>query len=388
MTLFRKPHSPYWWYSFYFEGKRCRQSTKQQTKSAAAAVEAARLVELQEHGANFLRPHKSPTLQEFSVRFLEWVDLTQRLKPSGKKYYRYGWRLLEFTDLARMTLNQITKDEAECTVFKRPIFVNKKTKQTKMVPCSDHYTNQALRTLKRMQSKALEWKVLRAVPKITLAAAEGRDQIISEETEKQIEQAYAEPTNHPRVRRLREQAWLVMVIMQDSGMRPGEVFSMEIENIRWGEQRIWIPRGKTKKARRFVPMSDRMEAMLRKWCGSRTAGWTLPSSRSKSGHLTSIAKGFQAVRDRAGLNKRVVPYLARHTYGTYTMAKTKNTFAVANSMGHVDLKSMEPYQHQELEPLRAVINERNRAREKRQLEEQPAGSGLGHIFGHTELAAI
>ena len=28
-------------------------------------------------------------------------------------------------------------------------------------------------------------------------------------------------------------------------------------------------------------------------------------------------------------------------------------------MGHVDLKSMEPYQHQDLEPLREAINQRN-----------------------------
>jgi hypothetical protein len=38
----------------------------------------------------------------------------------------------------------------------------------------------------------------------------------------------------------------------------------------------------------------------------------------------------------------------------------KVTFAVNKSMGHADLKSMEPYQHQELEPLRMVINQRNR----------------------------
>jgi site-specific recombinase XerD len=107
-----------------------------------------------------------------------------------------------------------------------------------------------------------------------------------------------------------------------------------------------------------------MKEMLLIWCGSRTEGWVFPSPRSKSGHLTTIAKGFQAVRDRSGLDKKVVPYLARHTYGTYTMAKTKNTFAVADSMGHVDLKSMEPYQHQELEPLRAAINERNQARKE------------------------
>ena len=42
------------------------------------------------------------------------------------------------------------------------------------------------------------------------------------------------------------------------------------------------------------------------------------------------------------------------------MEKSRNAFAVAKSMGHVDLKSMEPYQHQELEPLREIINQRNR----------------------------
>jgi len=45
--------------------------------------------------------------------------------------------------------------------------------------------------------------------------------------------------------------------------------------------------------------------------------------------------------------------------GTYTMEKSRNAFAVAKSMRHVDLKSMEPYQHQELGPLREVINQRN-----------------------------
>jgi hypothetical protein len=47
------------------------------------------------------------------------------------------------------------------------------------------------------------------------------------------------------------------------------------------------------------------------------------------------------------------------SFGTYTMEKSGNAFAVSKSMGHADLKSMEPYQHQELEPLRVAINQRN-----------------------------
>jgi hypothetical protein len=51
------------------------------------------------------------------------------------------------------------------------------------------------------------------------------------------------------------------------------------------------------------------------------------------------------------------------------MEKSGNVFAVAKSMGHVDLKSMEPYQHQELEPLREIINQRNQRRK------------FGQVFG-------
>jgi integrase len=64
---------------------------------------------------------------------------------------------------------------------------------------------------------------------------------------------------------MREQAWLVMVILQDCGMRPDEVFPMRIENIRWNQDRIWIPEGKTDNARRYVAMSERMKGTLQSW---------------------------------------------------------------------------------------------------------------------------
>jgi integrase len=88
-------------------------------------------------------------------------------------------------------------------------------------------------------------------------------------------------------------------------MRPDDVFPLRIEDIRWKKNRIWIPQGKTGNARRYVAMSERMKEMLESWCGSRQQRWVFPSSRSKSGQLTTIANGFHAARDRAGLDKPV-----------------------------------------------------------------------------------
>ena len=167
-----------------------------------------------------------------------------------------------------------------------------------------------------------------------------------------------------------QQAHDVLVIAQDTGMRPSEIFRMRVENLNFADRRIWNPYGKTEKATRFVPMSDRMADILSARCNGRKEGWVFPSDRSKSGHITSIAKGFQAARARTGVSSKVVPYSARHTYGSYAFASTGNLFAVAAFMGQVDTKSMEPYQHNDLSSLREAINRRNKA-----------VSGFGHIFG-------
>jgi site-specific recombinase XerD len=99
----------------------------------------------------------------------------------------------------------------------------------------------------------------------------------------------------------------------------------------------------------------------------RGVGLPIVSFEVQSSH--NDCQGLSAARGRAGLDKKLVPYSARHTYGTFTIEKSGNAFAVSKSMGHADLKSMEPYQHQELEPLRVAINQRNRRKK------------FGQVFG-------
>ena len=151
---------------------------------------------------------------------------------------------------------------------------------------------------------------------------------------------------------------------------PRRGIPIKIEHIDWANNRIWVPEGKTVNSRRFVGMSERMKGMLSEWCKGRD-GWVFPSKRSRSGHLESISKGFQEARRRAGLSKEIVPYSARHTYGTYQMQATGNAFAVSRAMGHADMKSMEPYQHPDTVTLNRAINRRNQERELHRAAAQP-----------------
>ena len=161
-------------------------------------------------------------------------------------------------------------------------------------------------------------------------------------------------------------------------VKGGVKVGQRIERIDWTNLRIWNTYGKTAKARRFVPMSDRMKDLLFVRCGQEKVGWVFPSSRSKSGHLNSIAVGFHALRKRTGVSSKVVLYSARHTYGSFTDETTGNIFAAADSMGHVDLQSMKPYQHHRLDPLRDAIDRRNEENKLRHvLRHVPKNEGDG-----------
>ena len=110
-------------------------------------------------------------------------------------------------------------------------------------------------------------------------------------------------------------------------------------------------------------MSDRVLSVLKVRCGSRREGWVFPSKRSRSGHLTTMAKLFREARAVAGLPEGLVLYCGRHDYGTRVLKKTGNLAAVMRTMGHKDVKTAMQYQHPELEIVRAALNQTEAASE-------------------------
>ena len=107
-----------------------------------------------------------------------------------------------------------------------------------------------------------------------------------------------------------------------------------------------------------MPLSQRVFDVLR-FRACNGSEWVFPSRRAAEGHLTTIADQFRAARARAGISKQIVLYHARHAFGTYAMAETKNPALVRDVMGHADLRTTMIYQHPDLEPLRDAIDHRN-----------------------------
>ena len=82
------------------------------------------------------------------------------------------------------------------------------------------------------------------------------------------------------------------------------------------EKRLYFnPHGKSKKARRYVALSQRVIDLLAARSGMG-GEWVFPSKRAEGGHLTTVAKQFRDARKAAGLPAWLVLYHARHAFGT------------------------------------------------------------------------
>jgi len=329
VELFKKRKSKYYWYDFAVAGRRYRGSTKEGNKTRAGVIAALKLANATE-GRDPL-PKKAPVLQEFSGRFLEWVK-NVNLEHKTKLYYRVGWRLLAASPIAGMRLDKIMADDIGTLSFTG----------------SPSNANCALRTLRRILHKAEEWGMIRSVPKFRLAKEYGRSLRLDDDAERKLLVVAEQP--------LRD----AIILMRDTGMRnERELYRARIENIDWNGRVIFVPDSKTPDGRRLVPMTDRVLDLLLVRCGDRREGWLFPSKRSKSGHLTTLAKRFREARKKAGLSESLVLYCGRHDYGTRVLKATGNLAAVMKTMGHKDVKTAMQYQHPEVEIVRQALNHNN-----------------------------
>jgi integrase len=237
----------YFHYDFAVAGKRFRGSTRQTSESKARKVESKLIAKAEQSGPSAVL-RRAPLVSVFGPRFLNWVKDGRGLAANTRRYYRLGWQRITETPLMGMTLDRITAEEVDGLHLSG----------------SPSYVNQALRTLRRLLGKAVEWKVIAVAPRIRLLAEPERQQVLDPESEAKLVAVGKQPLND------------VLVIIQDAGMRPDEVFRIRIENIDFVGRRIFNPNGKTKASRRYVPMSQRMIDMLLLRCAGKTEGWLFP----------------------------------------------------------------------------------------------------------------
>ena len=337
MSIFRrkdaKTKDAVWWYDFTVKGERRRGSTKTTVKHKARAFEADLLAEARKNGihAMDMMLRDAPILKDFAADFLKWVEETHSIESETKRGYRQGWRLLSTTKLASLRMDAIGNHDCETTAF----------------PGSNFNANRALSTLRRMFSKAKELRRVHEVPNIELRKVQGRSIAMSIADAALI--ASHMPAGHAKD---------AFLILRATGMRPSEAFRMEWQYVDWQERCYRNPNGKTKSARRAVPLlGDSLEILRRRHAkGTPTQGWVFPSKRSKSGHVVTIQKVFVEARNAAGLPNGMVLYTARHGQ-MGNLGQVLSTKEVMEIGGHTDTRVAMSYQHVNVAAVQAKLDE-------------------------------
>ena len=138
----------------------------------------------------------------------------------------------------------------------------------------------------------------------------------------------------------------VLLIILDTGMRPGEIFRMRWEHVKCEREVIFIPRSKSRKSKRYVGMTERVKAALLSRKGDANEGWVFPSARAPSGHIETVQKQFELAKKMVGLPESIVLYCARHRFST-------------DAMGHSKIDVTKLYQHPGTKQIRDAIERRN-----------------------------
>jgi integrase len=255
--------------------------------------------------------------------------------------------MLESTPIAGMKLDHITTDQA--SIIEGSSAAN---------------TNNALRTLRRMLKKAHEWQLLSTVPVVKLVEEYGREELMEPWMEQLLLTVTAGARLTAKGRKSRvgwEPFRTVLLIMLDSGLRPGEIFRMRWENLHWDKGLIFNPRGKSRKSRRYVPLTERVKAALLMRKGGVNEGWVFPSKKAQSGHITDreVSKQWLQAKRLAGIPEAVVLYCARHRFSTDAMEGTGNVMAVMDAMGHQSVNTTRIYSHSNVTLIREAIERRN-----------------------------
>ena len=344
-----------YWYKFMWQGKLIRESTKQGNDKIARQMESAHRTSLAKGEVGIREKKPVPTLASFLTdRILPWSEATFGANtPKNAKWYRNECRVLkEYKPLANAPLDGITGELASDLAAWR-------IKQGRQIAT----VNSSLRVLRRVLNLAVEWGVIAIAPKLKVLSGERRrERVVSAEEEAKYLGVASEPLAS------------IATVLADTGMRPEECFRIRWEYVTWLNGRngaVLVTHGKTASARRVLPMTPRVRAILEtRWLavGKAEEGWVWPA-RTRSGHVepnSIYGQHLKALRDSKV--RQFVLYSLRHTFLTRLGESGCDSWTLARIAGHSSVAISARYVHPSEDRILEAISRLD-----------------GHKSGHTEL---
>ena len=364
MAVYRRGKT--WWFVFEFGGRKVQESSGFRNKTAALRAEAKRRTDLFERRAGFTKLKLAPKFEEFVDTFLKWSEQHHRPKTHG--LHKWNCQTLK-RFFSGKYLDEITSGMVEDFKSARKHELRQKAKDGRMV--KNATVNRALTTLKLLFHQAERSGF--AVKNPVVGVAMFREPLDSMRVLSFEDQAaYLSETSQPLCD--------IAKVMLDSGMRPEEVFRMRIENIDFRQRTIFNPFGKTKAARRTIPMTDELFFLLRarvKRANDLETPFVFPSPYDVQKPIGSVKKAHSAAVDRAKIKPRFRLYDLRHTFATRAVASGTDLPTLSALLGGASIQMTMRYVHPAADQKRAAIERFEKFRAAEMIAAAAARQSLG-----------
>ena len=344
MAVYRRGKT--WWYVFEFGGRKIQESSGSRNKTSALRFEAKRKTDLIEGRAGFTRLKQAPKFEVFVEQFLEWSK--QHHRPKTHSLHTWNCQTLK-RFFKGQYLDEITSEMVEDFKSTRKHEKRQKAKDGRTV--TNATVNRALTTLKLLFRRAERNGYAVRNPVVGVAMfPEPLDsmQVISFEDQAR----YVSEASQP----LRD----IAKVMLGTGMRPAEVFRIRTENIDFKEGSIFNPFGKTKAARRKIPMTVDVVSLLkaRALKAEKTGSpFVFPSPHDIQKPIGSVKKAHQTAMKRAKIKRHFRLYDLRHTFATRAVASGMDLPTLSALLGHASIQMTMRYVHPAAEQKRVAIQE-------------------------------
>lgn len=373
-----------WWFKFTFHGTCIRESTNQSNKRVAEQIEAARKTGLAKAEVGIRDAPRVPILRVFIEQtYLPYVETQFAAKKTTLDYSRIQARhLIAFVPLSSAPIDSIT-----------PAMVSGLIEKHRAADYEVSSINRVLQVLRRVLHLAVEWGVIGRLPvKIALVPGETRrERVLSMDEESKYLQAarsigeellasYRKSLTGIRAVKRGETPTVpadpfmladVATLLLDLALRPDEVYRARWDWIRDGS--LHVPTGKTKNARRAIPLSTRVAAIIDMRRTEARPDWIFPAD-TQSGHMEQSTLKKQHAKACLLAKIQGVPfYTFRHTCLT-RWATHLDPYTLAYFAGHSDFGTTRRYVHPNLDT----------ARESMKAAREAQG---GHKNGHSDKQA-
>ncbi len=328
--IFERPKKSGIWWIRYADASGRIHREKIGPKAAAIALYEKRRTEVRA-GRKFpesVRAAHTPTLAGFAQRFMNEIQLQCGSKPRTVEFYGQQLaRLLDYAPLANARLSDI--DEAMIADW-----AQQRRQQVSVIS-----VNRGLATLRRALRLAQRWRVLDRVPQISLLKGEHqREFVLTREAEARYLAVCTEESP--------ELADMAMLLL-DTGLRVGEAARATWEDVSFqAAGYIRVREGKSRSARRAVPLTARVRAMLEYRRKAATSEWVFAGKLpGRPALVSTFDHAHRRARARLGMDTGFVIHSLRHTFCTRLGAAGADAFDIQRMAGHHSIIVSQRYVH-------------------------------------------